>query len=338
MLHRTTSLFLVLIALLSAAAGIGCDKKITITRVPTFYTQELTSIAVAPFRNQTAYGGAGDIMADKVAAGLIANGTYHVVNRNDLKAVLDEKDLQMALSNDPGAAGQLSKLTNVQAILTGTVATYAATSNRTPKKEPVYQYTKQGQAYVAGYRQYVHTRNEANVSVTATLIRVSDGQPIYVTPEALWQRNWAEGSPPKKDPHALLNEAATAVAKGVVLTFAPTRMTIKVDEGKALRTASELYDDEWSYTDDFNCSDEEMFVVVALPSSCDRNTFRIAIVRKDERQDLAEQTITWDAQYKGFGYRFSPRDIAAKGGGPGEYEVKFYSGAKPVLRHKFRIR
>ncbi|MBS3820970.1 MAG: hypothetical protein GVY16_08560 [Planctomycetes bacterium] len=336
MLHRTKSLFLVLIALVTAATIIGCDKKITITRVPTFYTQELTSIAVAPFRNQTAYGGAGDIMADKVAAGLMSNGTYHVVNRNNLKAVLDEKDLQMALSNDPGAAAQLQKLSNVQAILTGTVATYAATSNRTPISKPVYRYDKHGNQYYAGQEQYVQTRNEATVSVTATLIRVSDGQPIYVTGEPLWQQNWAEGHPPKKDPHALLNDAANAVAKGVVMTFAPTRMTIKVDEKKALFTAREEYDGEWDKEDKFTAADDKAFIVVSLPKSCDRNPFRITIIPKEQRTVLFEEELVWDQQETSVDLPFSPKDIYNRAGA-GKYEVKFYSGAKPVLKRDIKI-
>jgi hypothetical protein len=184
----------------------------------------------------------------------------------------------------------------------------------------------------------MHTRNEANVTVTATLIRVSDGSTIYATPEPAWARVAAEGSPPKKDSQACASEAASLVAANLVSTFAPTRREIKVDENKALRTASELYDNKWTYQDTFQQTDEKMFVVVALPSSCDRNRFRVTIIRKGERQDLASLDIQWDKKHGGFGYLFSPKDIAAKGGGAGEYEVKFYSGPEPIMRRAFRIR
>jgi hypothetical protein len=325
-----------------AVAGmvpIGCDKKLVITQVPTFYTADLKVIAIAPFRNQTQWRGANEIIADQVAAGLMANGTYKVFNRNDLKTVMDESDLNIALGADPVAAqGQLKKLTEVQAILVGTVTTYATTTNSQQKQDPVYTYDKKGNAHLSGYRTYVQTRNEANVTVTANLIRVSDGSTIYATPEPVWARVWAEGSPPTKDGQACASEAATSVASQLVATFAPTRREIKVDEGKALRTASELYDNKWTYQDTFSATNEKMFVVLALPGSCDRNRFRITIVRKDERQDLAEQDITWDKKHGGFGYLFNPKDIAAKGGGAGEYEIKFYSGAEPIMRRKFKIR
>ena len=200
---------------LSLAGGVllgGCDKKITITQVPVFYTPQLKSIAVARFRNQTPVKGAGEIIADQVAAGLMANGTYKVYNRNDLKAVMDENDLQMALSDNPTAAANgLKKLTQVQAILVGTVTTYSATTTSQQRQEPVYAYTKKGKAYITGYRTVVDRRNEGNVVVTATLIRVSDGSTIYATPQPISYTAWAEGkgTPPKMDPHACLAKAAT---------------------------------------------------------------------------------------------------------------------------------
>jgi hypothetical protein len=34
---------------------------------------------------------------------------------------------------------------------------------------------------------------------------------------------------------------------------------------------------------------------------------------------------------------FSPRKIAQKGGGPGEYQVKFYAGPEPAMVRDFKI-
>ena len=328
---------LLLTAVLIAVAG--CDEKIVLTQVPEFYTPNLKSIAIAPFRNQTKWKGAGEIISDGVAAGLMANGAYRVFNRSDMKTVMDESDLKIALGADSGAAAQqLKKLTEVQAVLVGTVTTYAATTNRQPRRDPVYSVNRRGQTYVSGYRSYVLTRNEANIAVTATLIRVPDGTTIYATPKPVWARSWAQGSPPAKDPHACAADAASNVATQLVETFAPIRKQIKVNPGKALRTATELYDNKWVYEDDFKATDDRMFVVVSLPASCDRNRFRLVVVRKDQRQELAQQDIRWTKKYKGFGYKFSPKAIAAAGGGPGTFEVKFYSGPEPVMRRKFRIR
>ena len=321
------------------AALVGCDEKMVITQVPTFYTPDLKSIAVAPFRNKTTYRGAGEIISDQLANGLMANGAYRVYNRSDMKTLMNESDLRIAFGGDQAAAAnQFKKLSNVQAVLVGTVTSYAGTTNRQPRRDPIYAYTRQGRRYISGYRSYVLTRNEANISVTAALIRVSDASTIYATPKPVWARSWAQGSPPAKDVFACASEAAGNVASQLVQTFAPIRKQIKVNPGKALRTATELYDNKWTYKDDFKVTDEKMFVVVSLPPSCDRNRFRLVIVRKGDRQELAAKDITWTKKYKGFGYEFNPKAIAANGGGPGEYEVKFYSGPSPIMRRKFRIR
>jgi hypothetical protein len=317
----------------------GCSKKIWVIQTPDFYTPAIKTIAVVPFRNQTDWRGAGDILGDKVASALMANGTYTVFNRNDLKTVLDEQDITLALGGDPAAiAAKLRNPQDVQAILTGTVTTYSTTSNSQNRQDPVYAVNAQGNSYVAGYRTYVYTRNEGNVSVTAHLIRLKDGTTIAATPESAWSRVWAEGSPPGKDPHACLAEAATSVVEQLVETFAPVRKQVSLNPSKALRMASELYDNRWTFTDTFKASDKKMYVVVELPPACDRNSFKLSIVRKDQREDLAVQEIRWSKEHKSFGYLFDPSQIASKGGGAGNYEVKFYSGPEPVLQREFRIR
>ncbi|MCJ7543999.1 MAG: CsgG/HfaB family protein [Phycisphaerae bacterium] len=325
------------------AAGLslvgGCSKKIWVIQTPDFYTPDLKTVAVVPFRDQSGWQGAGEIISDKLASALMANGAYQVFNRNDLRTVLDEQDLKIAFGDDTAAAATtLHKLGNVQAVLVGTVTTYSATTNSQQRQDPVYGYTPQGVAYVAGYRTYVFTRNEGNVQVTASLLRTADGTTIAATSEPAWARYWAEGSPPGKDPHACVADAASNVVAQLVEQFAPVRKQVTISASDALRTASELYDNKWTFTDTFAATDQKMYVVLQLPPACDRNPFKLTIVRRNQREDLAVQEFRWDKQYGAYGYLFNPSEIAAKGGGPGEYEVKFYSGPEPVLRRPFRIR
>jgi len=336
-LAKKLVLYLAVGCLITATAG--CSKKIWITQYPEFYTPDLKTIVVVPFRNQTGVRDAGNNVADRLAAAMAANGTYTIFNRNDLKAVMDERDVQIAFGSDTdAAAAKFRKLGNVQAILIGAVNTYAATSNSQRKQDPIYSYHPQtGARYVSGYKRYVWTRNEANVAVTASLIRVSDGKTIYSTMSPATGNAWAEGSPPKYDVYACLNTATNYAVGQLLEHFAVVRKEIKVEIDKALRTASELYDDKWTYQDTFKDTDEKMYVVVTLPAVCDRNRFKITIIRKGEREDLVVQQITWTKDYSGYGYVFIPKEIAAKGGGPGDYEIKFYSGPEPVLRRTFRI-
>ena len=98
--------------ILLAAAGLcGCSKEIPIVQYPAFWRPELKSIAVTPFRCASGQEEAGNVLADKLAAALVANGTYRVFNRNELKTILDERDLQIAFGQDSEAAAkQFQKL------------------------------------------------------------------------------------------------------------------------------------------------------------------------------------------------------------------------------------
>ena len=313
----------------------GCGKKIVVVQYPPFEAEGLETIAVMPFRNQTTVDSAGQIIADKLAAAMMANGSYTVYSRNDLRALTDEADLQLALGDGTATPTDFQRLTRVQAILTGSVNVYAGTTNSQRRREPVYGYTNNGKRYIQGYRDFVWTVNEANVSVTASLIRVRDGQTLYATPQAATARRHLEGSPPSKDCFALANEATTDVVQQLLEQFAPVRKEVRISPD-AIKTASELYDNAWTYTDRFSRDTEKMYAVVTLPPICERNKFRLTVVRKDQREDLASQEFVWDCQYKSFGYVFSPREIAAKAG-PGEYELKLYSGPEPVAKRAFRI-
>ncbi len=317
----------------------GCSKKFTIYQQPEFYDGSIKAIAVTPFRNQTSVADAGNTVSDRLAAALIANGTYKVYNRNDHRVLSDERDLQLDLGQDPEKVeAMFRQLGDVQAILIGVVSTYAGTSNSQPRQEPIQQYNAYTKSwYVAGYRSYVWTRNEVNVAVTAALLR-RDGSTIYATPVPATAQAWAEGSPPEKDIYALLTQANGLVVQQLVEQFAIVPKEIKVDPNKALRFASELFENKWTFVDRFATDSEEMYVVLELPNNCDRNRFAIKIVRKDKpREYLASQQITWDGQHKSFGYNFNPKQIAKKGNGPGLYTAKFFSGPEPIFTRDFRI-
>ena len=327
-----------------ALAG-GCTKTIVITQYPEFYTPDLKTIAIVPFRNNTPDRTAGENISEQFARALAGNGTYAVYNRSDLKTLLNEKDLQLALGNDQAASAKMFERTGkVQAILTGAVNTYIGTSRNEPKRDPQYAYDRNGNQYVSGYRDWVQTHNEATVVVTAALLRVSDGSgsTIHATAAPVTGRASSDStsySPPEMDMHACLAAACNQAVSRLVEEFGVVNKKISIDPAKAFRTASDYYDGKYNVTDRFSASDEKMLVVLSLPPSCDRNRFRITVVREESRNDLAEIKLIWDRKWGGAkDFVLSPRDIAAKGGGAGTYLVKFYSGPEPVIINKIQIK
>jgi len=334
MFARRLTVLLLISAAISAA---GCGKKIVVYQYPDFYTPQLKKIAVVPFRNASDNQQAGQVISDKLAAAMMANQTYRVFNRNDMQALMTEQDLQIAFGGDAAeAAEKFSKTGDVQAILTGTVQTYAATSRSEQRSEPQYIYDKNGNPVYVGNRVYTWTRNEANVSVTAALIKVPDGTTIHATAVPAQAMAPSEGSPPRMDPYACLSCAADATIAQLVEEFAIVRKQVRLGS-KTLKTASEYYDGKWEYKNKFSVSDQTMFLVLQLPPACDRNKFRITIVPGESRNEVVSEEFSWSKQSQDKSFQYSPAEIASKGGGPGEYTIKFYSGPEPVLTQKFKI-
>lgn len=333
--------------LLACLAGVGgCGKKIWITQYPSFYTPDLQTILVVPFKNATTHPAAGRIVSEKVATALAANATYRIVRRGDLKVLAG-----LEAPGEPGAlAATLRKGGKVQAILTGTVTTYHCsqhweTRKRTIDEDEDERRKKKHKRRVPHYERYTFVRNQATVDATARLIRVSDGTAIHATrPGAAMAQVTSETqnegqAPPPLDREGALAAAANQCTAKLLEEFAVVRKQISVGRN-AFRTAAELRDGKWRGGKDFQATDEKMLVVVSFPACCDRNTFRIVISRKDDGGELVAAQFTWLRHWSsslGKAFEFSPKEIAAKGGGKGDYVAKLLSGPEVVLETKFKI-
>jgi hypothetical protein len=344
-MSRIASLRTTLVLLICLIAA-GCSQKITITQYPEFYSEDLKTVAVVPFRNTTNIKTAGDTIAEQFARSLAGTQTYQVFSRYDLKTVLDEQDLRLALGGDATeAAKAMGKSGKVQALITGAVTAYSWSTRNEPKRDPVYSYDNKGNQYISGYRDWVQTHNEATVAVTAAMLKVSDGSgsTIHATPnpaQATISSDSTSYGPPNMDPNACLTVATRNVVNQLVEEFAVVRKVISVSPAKAFRTASDFYDNKYNYTNNFSSNDAKMLVCVNLPACCDRNRFRITVVKDGSREELANIELVWQRQWSagpGTHFELSPKEIAGKAG-PGTYLVKFYSGPEPVLTQKIQIK
>lgn len=339
--YRNRIALMILAAATALAAGAGCSKELTIVQYPPFWTSDLQTIAVVPFRNATGVQGAGDAVADELARAMAANQTYKVYSRNDLKALLDQEDLKMALGGDASqASAALAKVGSVQAILTGTVSTYAATTRSEQRAEPVYD--KKGR--VIRYDYWTYTRNEANVVVSAAMIRTgagsggtlhATGAPVQCAVPAESTR-WSQ---PEMDPYGCLAAARQQAIARLMAEFCVTRQKIKVKPKDTLFTTAEgKFEGKYEKEDAFTTADTKMLGVLVLPACCDRNRFRVAVAREKARENIKDFQVVWDRGRREMEIPLNPREIASAGGGPGKYELKLYSGEAPAIVHKFRIK
>jgi tetratricopeptide (TPR) repeat protein len=119
-----------LLAIASLIALCGCeDKPLTISyhRPPEYQIPDsVERIAIARFGGKTAMDRKyGDIAADELASALDAYNKqyqrYQLVDRKRLRAILDERDMQLAIADTPSAT-QVGKLADVQAMIYGSVS------------------------------------------------------------------------------------------------------------------------------------------------------------------------------------------------------------------------
>ncbi len=85
-------------------------------------------IAVTEFDNQSGAGwwrgGVGEELAGMLSNELSASGAFKVVEREQLRAVLEEQNLAASGRVKPGAGAKIGKLTGAQYLVTGTVTAY----------------------------------------------------------------------------------------------------------------------------------------------------------------------------------------------------------------------
>ncbi|MDP7637678.1 MAG: CsgG/HfaB family protein [Phycisphaerae bacterium] len=327
---------------LSAVFLGGCTKKILIIQYPVFWDAAPKTIAITDFKNLAGTRGQAQAIANELSAALTANGTYKIFNRQHFSAVEKEIAIRQAFSSDESvAANTMAKLGKVQAIITGSVNSCSATSRRQTKRRPVYRTNRKKQLYISHYVPYTYFHNEANIQVSATLIRIDRGRPRTIYSAQAVGRATSSGEHPRMDPYACLAIARRQVMWQLLSQFAIIRKTIKVNQSKAFRTTSGLpYDGKWPYTDRFSAKSDKMYVMIKLPPECDRNRFRITIARKGVPKNIASTQVKWTRAMSAVGTHviFSPRKIAQESGGPGGYVVKFYSGSpKPVMTHNITI-
>jgi len=341
-IDRVKVLPAVLVLLAAAMLG-GCTKGIPIVQYPVFWDRAPKTVAVTPFANRTNIRHVGMQVSNDLATVLTANGTYKVYDRSLLKAYLDEQDLQRAFSSDQDvAASTMVKIGKVQAILAGSVTTCHWPRTRREVKTTVQQFVRpNGTKYTRPVRYYYYT-NEAALTVNAVLLRITPNGPQVIHSCQANGYQKSQGTTPRFSRQACMSIARRQVVYQLLDHFAVVRKVIKVKPKEVFFTATgPPYDGEWPKEKKFSASaGPNILLVMQLPPNCDRQRFRVAVTRKDGRQDLAAYDVTWTRQMSADTKQFvlNPGELAAKGGGPGDYTIKLYTGLpKPVIVHKIKI-
>ena len=335
---RTTTICL--LAMMGVAFLAGCgEKKMAITQYPEFYTSDLKAIAVVPFQSEARNPRAGAIVSETFARALQQNGTYKVFKQNDLKAIMDQQDIEIfAGTGDASqAAASFRPGGKVQALMVGTVTMYEVSRDEQPRSDPVYGTDRQGRRVQTGWRNYTVTRIEATVSVSAALIRVSDGTQIHATSMATGKAEEV-GELVRRDQHECLRVATEDAVNQLVEQFAVVNKEVSIGKD-AIRLARSGAGGQRNFTDKFSVNDRSALLVVTLPNSCDRNAFQWVICRDKGDNELDGDSFLWtrDAGRGGMTWDIVPAQIAQDGGGAGNYTAQLLSGTSVVATRKFKL-
>lgn len=314
-------------------AAAGCGNKMWVLQYPAFYSEDLKTVAVAPFDSSPG-GPAGLIMADKLAGALRDNGSYRIVH-----PVRSRPTTQP--TTQPGEEGSLDELLeslrqrgDVQAVIIGSVEVFHAASYE--YYHPVRRsYWHRGHYHYDYYDLDYYIRTDATAAAWASMINVSDGETIHSTPALLTASESDVGYPPGQGIR-LLDEAANHVVEQMVEEFAIVRKQIKVSDD-ALRMASGEVAGQWQYAGEFSADDERIFLVVRLPRQAGRNLFRVTIRRAGQDAILAETEFTWDAEADVWVMELETSELIETGGS-GKYEARFYSQGDEAMKRGFTIR
>ena len=335
------------VTVLVAAVWLSGCTKFTVYRYPDFYQPgQIQSVTVVPFETSATHERwIGRAVADRLAAALAASGSYPIVRS---PALAETPQPQGA--TPPGQAAVLAGEILHYEVLTTEHVQYVHDYpyyyghpyyyRRGGHYRRGYGYPYYGYPYY-GYPGYAYTTTQTNafIVVAAELQLTDTGQVLHATlPAVSAQAICDDGS--LRRGRSCQDLAIDRAVWQLLAEFAVTEHEIRVDPNKALRIVSSRDEKgEWRDEDSFSTDDTELTVAIALPYEAHRNTFDVSVVRKGTDQPLAAQTLTWDrgAPFGDMTLTFSPAAIAAAGGGPGKYVLRFYANGEEVMSRGFKI-
>ncbi len=182
-MNRSICLLLAAGPLIVALAGCGETKQaiqISYNRPAAYEISEsIRKLAIAEFGGKTAADKRwGDIASDKLASELETYNRqfkrYQLVDRKRLRAIMDERDLQLAIS-DTSSAGKAGKLANVDAMIYGNVTAISRDEQGTHE---VYDFARNATKTVPYTKRYCmatinFTMDDINSSKTITTVTVT---------------------------------------------------------------------------------------------------------------------------------------------------------------------
>jgi len=341
------------LGILMGAAGCGGgSRKTYVTNYPRWDFEEYQRIAVAPVSaTDPAEAACAERLTDALTSLLSGNDAFTVLSRAELARIMTEQDLaRLSEAVDPSTAMPEGKIEIAQAMVVPKLTEFAV--DREVKEIRIEQYARDprgrvvrdraGRPVVSGYTALQRHRHWGRVAGSVQVIDTATSRVLfsYSSPPIEHSEDKL-GGPPRVSPEEAALLAAQELATDLYKQVAPTRIPVKLDKDMLL-VALDYFEGEYETAKKLPSGIEQFMLVVRdLPAACDRNTFRVAILEKEGRDNLFEEEFVWPGAgstgQRGLVFQVPMGPLAATHAE--EFTAKLYSAGEdaPILWRDFSV-
>jgi len=307
----------------SACSFIGCTKTIEVNRYPDFYTPDIESVAILPFDNDTLTVNAGRYVSEQLAIALGDNGTYGVIDSDQMASGPGGEDVKNLRPHDTQAAAELvARFTKARAFITGRVTTFTSAEYNYIWRHRGYGYGWYGRGPFRHYPINMSTHNEGRARISAKLVVISGTQILSQTPMQVSKTVFSDGYRPYLTPDECLIEAAKRAVGKLVDRFAVVRVRVKIPLDKVLKAT---------------VADGHIEAIVKLPGQCRGNPFRLEAVAEGLADPVIIREFIWSGKQSE--YKLSePLDQPAGEEKGRRLTITLYSDSEPIKSVKATVK
>ena len=313
----------------------GCAApKVWITVVPRFDSRAISTVAVLPFENRSDDPDAGKVAAEKLARLLDQRSAWRVITWRDLGPDAAD-DLFPGGKLDFARATALARAHGADAVLTGAVLQYGSDQSHEVRlaNVPFHDVSalQGGQAFDDEPIDWYQLDAAAEFSVA--LLDAADGR-------ALWTDSRTgpasdRGAPPRLTGAELLDRAADAAARKLLLGFVPHRESVQLPPG-CLVTCADFIDHPVDIRSRFTTGDPALYAVLELGSIFAGKEIVLSLRKPSANSLVREHRFVWDDAQESRAFRQETAALADEAG-YGRYRVACAVEGREIARADFTL-
>lgn len=313
----------------------GCAApKAWLTVEPRFDYRRIETVAVLPFENRSDDPDAGRVAAEKLARLLAARSAWKVVTWRDLGPDAAD-DLFPGGKLDLAKAAALARAHETDAVLTGAVLQYGSDQSHEVRlaNDPFPDETtlQGGPAFDDEPIDWYQLDAAAEFSVA--LLDAADGRALWT--DARTGTAADRGAPPRLTEAEVLDRAADAAARKLLLGFIPHRESVRIPPG-CLVTCADFIDHPVDIRSRFTTGDPALYAVLELGSVFAGKGIVLSLRKPSANSLVREHRFAWDEAQESRAFRQETAALADEAG-YGRYRVTCSVDGREIAHADFTL-